>query len=91
MELLIGLISGALGGVVSGALLKRLSLGLAPNSIIGIIGGGLSAHSAALLGPGGLSGRGVDVLTMTGQIATGATGGAALVIVLGLIKTKLRK
>ena len=41
MELLVSLISGAVGGNVAGGLLKNLNQGPLINSISGIVGGGL--------------------------------------------------
>ena len=41
--LIVQLISGAAGGNIAGALLKKLSLGPVGNSIAGIVGGGLRA------------------------------------------------
>lgn len=47
MEIIIGLLSGALGGNIVGALLKKNSMGTQQNAVIGILGGGLGT---ALLG-----------------------------------------
>ena len=44
VPLIIQLVSGALGGNVAGGLLKKLSLGTALNSIVGILGGGLGGQ-----------------------------------------------
>ena len=41
MEIIIGLLSGALGGNIVGALLKKNSMGTQYNAVIGILGGGL--------------------------------------------------
>ena len=90
MELLIGLISGALGGMVAAWLAKTRSLGLILNSLAGIAGGGLGVHGQSLIGPGGLASRGVDLLSLAEQVAVGAAGGAALVVVLGLVTSPLR-
>jgi hypothetical protein len=90
MELLIGLISGAFGGILMGGRGKSLSLGRALNSLIGIAGGGLAIQAHTLLGPSGLASRGVDLGSLAQQIAIGAAGGAALVLVLGLATAPLR-
>lgn len=90
MELLIGLIAGACGGVVFAGLLKSRSLGLIPDTLCGIVGGGLMVQALALLGPGGMSARGVDAVTLSAQIAIGATGGAALLCALSLLASPLR-
>ena len=39
MELIISLLSGAIGGNLAGGLLKKLSLGTLWNSVVGILGG----------------------------------------------------
>ena len=49
MELIISLLSGALGGNVAGALLKKFSLGTLWNSVVGILGGGLGAQLLGML------------------------------------------
>ncbi|MEB8387194.1 hypothetical protein OO012_08150 [Rhodobacteraceae bacterium KMM 6894] len=90
MELLIGLMSGALGGTLVGGRGKSRSLGLFLNSLTGIAGGGLAVKVQTLLGPSGLASRGVDIISLAEQVATGAAGGAALVIVLGFATSPLR-
>ena len=40
---IIGLVSGIFSGNVAGGLMKNLSLGTFRNSVVGLIGGGLSA------------------------------------------------
>lgn len=44
MPLIIQLISGAVGGNIIGALLKKFSLGVVGNSIAGLVGGGLGGQ-----------------------------------------------
>ena len=43
-QLIIQLVSGAIGGNVAGGLLKNQSLGTLGNSIAGIVGGGLGGQ-----------------------------------------------
>lgn len=40
-SLLIQLVSGAVGGNIAGAAMKKFSLGTVDNSIVGILGGGV--------------------------------------------------
>jgi len=44
LELLVGIISGAIGGSLVGGSLYRLDLGLLGNTVAGVIGGGLGTH-----------------------------------------------
>lgn len=79
MEWLISLASGAVGGNLGGALLKKLSLGPIINSVLGMLGGAGGMQLLAklnLLGEGGL----------LSQIGGGAVGGTALMAVVGLLK-----
>ena len=47
MELIIQLISGAIGGNVAGGVMKQHSLGTVGNSIAGILGGGIGDNCLA--------------------------------------------
>jgi uncharacterized membrane protein YeaQ/YmgE (transglycosylase-associated protein family) len=84
--LIIQLISGAVGGNVAGALLKKWSLGPLGNSIVGILGGGLGGQLLGMLGIGGAAGGGI-----LSSIAGGGVGGAVLMIIIGLIKQAMGK
>ncbi len=84
MPLIINLISGAVGGNVVGAVLKKLSLGTVGNSLAGIVGGGLGGQILGMLGGGGLEG-------IVGQLASGGAGGGALMVIIGLIKKMMSK
>ena len=81
MPLIIQLISGAVGGNIIGALLKKFSLGILGNSIAGLVGGGLGGQ---LLG--GMLGGG-----MGGEIAAAGAGGGVLMVIIGLIKSMMAK
>jgi len=50
LDIIIGLISGAVGGNVAGAAMKENSLGTIGNSIAGIVGGGAGAGILQALG-----------------------------------------
>jgi len=97
-SLLIEAVSGAVGGNVAGAAMKKNSLGTVGNSIAGILGGGLGGQIlSALTGSGAgavdlsgvLANPGID--SMVSQIAGGGVGGAVIISVLGAIRTALAK
>ncbi|MBN1558768.1 hypothetical protein JW998_00860 [candidate division KSB1 bacterium] len=89
-ELIIQLLSGAVGGNIAGGLLKKLSLGTLWNSIVGILGGGLGG---VLLNSIGLQGQsaGLDIGAIIGNIASSGVGGGILMIIVGLIKNAMKK
>jgi len=83
MELIISLLSGAVGGNIAGALLKKFSMGTLWNSVIGILGGGLGAQLLGMLG--------IDIGGIIGNVAGSGVGGAVLMIIIGLIKSAIKK
>ncbi|WBX76579.1 hypothetical protein PG911_18505 [Tenacibaculum ovolyticum] len=83
MELIISLLSGAIGGNIAGALLKKFSMGTLWNSVIGILGGGLGAQLLGMLG--------IDISGIIGNIAGSGVGGGALMVIIGLIKSIIKK
>lgn len=91
MELIIALLSGAAGGNLAGALLKKYSLGTLWNSVAGIVGGGLGGQILGMLGASGAASGGMDVGAIIGQIASGGVGGGVLMVVVGLIKSAMAK
>lgn len=84
-SLLVQLISGAVGGNVAGAAMKKFSLGTVGNSVVGILGGGLGGQILAMLGVGGADG-GMDAGSIVSSIAGGGVGGAVLLLIVGAIK-----
>lgn len=78
MELIISLLTGAAGGNLAGALLKKFSLGTLWNSVVGILGGGLGAQLLGMLG--------LDLSGILGSILGGGVGGGVLMVLVGLIK-----
>jgi hypothetical protein len=93
---LISLISGAAGGNIVGSLAKKLDLGVAGNSVAGILGGGLGQWLIGLLGVGGAaaagsSGSGLDIGSILGSIASGGAGGGVLMAIIGAIKNAMNK
>jgi len=50
MDLIISLLSGAVGGNVAGGALKNYNLGTIWNSVVGILGGGVGGQILSALG-----------------------------------------
>ena len=92
-SLIIDLISGAAGGNIAGALLKKYNLGTVGNSIAGIVGGGLGGQLLGMLtgGGGAAPAAGIDLGSIVSNIAGGGIGGAILMIIIGLIKGAMSK
>jgi hypothetical protein len=86
LQFIINLIAGVAGGNALGSLLKQFSLGPALNSIVGLIGGGLSSQ---LLGPIINPGGHLDVGSLLSGILSSGAGGAILTAIVGLIKGKI--
>ncbi len=99
VALIIQLLSGAVGGNVAGALLKKISLGPIGNSIAGILGGGLGGQLLAMLGIGapaaaaaaGAGAGSLDLNAIIASIAGGGVGGGALMAIIGYIKQMMGK
>jgi len=90
IPLIIQLVSGAVGGNLAGALMKKSSLGTLWNSVAGIVGGGLGGQLLGLLGIATGSG-GMDITSILGSIASGGGGGGVLMAIIGIIKTAMSK
>ena len=93
VSLIIQLVSGAAGGNLAGALLKKFSLGPIGNSIVGILGGGLGGQ---LLGMGGMgaatsAASGLDIGSIVSSVAGGGVGGGVLMAIVGLIRQQMGK
>ena len=83
MELIISLLTGAVGGNIAGALLKKFSMGTLWNSVVGILGGGLGGQLLGMLG--------LDLGGIVGALAGGTAGGGVLMAIIGLIKSAMNK
>lgn len=92
MEIIISLISGALGGNIAGAVLKNFSLGTLLNAVVGVVGGGLGSQ---LLGFGGAmmgaDGAGLDIGALIGNVAGSGVGGGILMVIVGIVKNMISK
>jgi len=96
MELLISLISGAIGGNIAGGVMKNLNLGLLINSIAGIVGGGLGGRALSWFGIGGLAqsatpGAALDPGALISQGAAGGLGGEALLLAWGAARNLMTR
>ncbi|MBN9246681.1 MAG: hypothetical protein J0I81_04390 [Hyphomicrobium sp.] len=78
--LIIQLISGALGGNVAGALLKKQSLGTFGNAIAGIVGGGIGGQLLELAFPT-TAGSLDQTSIITQTLGCGLSGGLLMAIV----------
>ena len=92
MDLIISLLSGAIGGNVAGAALKKFSLGTLWNSVVGILGGGVGSQLLGMLGvlTGGQGGR-LDLGNIVGNVASSGVGGGVLMVIVGLVKQMIVK
>ena len=88
VSLIISLISGAAGGNIVGALVKKISLGILGNSIAGILGGGIGSQILGGLLGGGGSAAGGGIL---GNVLSSGIGGGVLMVIIGIIKNMLMK
>jgi hypothetical protein len=95
VALIIQLISGAVGGNIAGALLKKFDLGALGNSLAGILGGGLGGQLLGLLGLGGTAGAGgaggLDIGAILSSVAGGGVGGGVLMAIIGCVRNMLAK
>lgn len=95
MELIIALISGAVGGNVAGSAVKGINQGTLINSISGIVGGGLGGTILSMLGAGGVAeaaaGGGMDLTAILSQVAGGGVGGGAVLAIVSALRGMLAK
>ncbi len=91
MELIISLLSGAVGGNIAGGLLKNYNLGTLWNSVVGILGGGLGGQILSALGAGGAAAPTLDLGNIIANVASSGVGGGVLMIIVGLIKKMVAK
>jgi uncharacterized membrane protein YeaQ/YmgE (transglycosylase-associated protein family) len=96
VSLIIQLVSGAAGGNIAGALLKKYSLGTLGNSIVGILGGGLGGQLLGMLGAGdagtvAAAANGLDIGSIIASVAGGGVGGGVLMVIVGAIRQAMGK
>jgi uncharacterized membrane protein YeaQ/YmgE (transglycosylase-associated protein family) len=93
INLIISLISGAVGGNAAGAAMKDKSLGVAGNSLAGILGGGVGGAILQALGIGGAAATSgsTDLTSILGSIASGGVGGGVLMAIIAAVKDAMAK
>jgi hypothetical protein len=90
VPLIVQLVAGAIGGNVSGMVLKEKSLGTTINSIAGAIGGVIGAYALSggmAVDPAAVASSGIDLT----NIAGGGIGGLILAAVAGVVKNAMNK
>jgi len=91
-SLIIQLLSGAAGGNLAGAALKKFSLGSVGNSIVGILGGGLGGQLVSMISGGaGAASGGLDAGSIISSVVGGGVGGGVLMTIIGLIRQAMKK
>jgi hypothetical protein len=91
LNLIIQLLSGAVGGNIAGNLLKKYDLGTLGNSIVGILGGGLGGQLLGMLTGAGAAAAGPDLGSIIASVASGGVGGGALMAIIGMIRSAMAK
>ncbi len=91
INLIISLVSGAVGGNIAGAAMKDKSLGTAGNSLAGIFGGGIGGAILQALGLFKDQAAGFDIGAILANIATGGVGGGILLAIVSFIKNAMAK
>ncbi|MGK7654745.1 hypothetical protein ACSQ76_20825 [Roseovarius sp. B08] len=91
MDLLISLIAGAIGGNIAGGLVRTLNLGFLVNSLAGTLGGAMGGQALGLMALGGLAqtaphDAALDPTALAIELAAGGLGGAACLLVAGLLR-----
>lgn len=90
INLLIQIVSGAIGGNVAGAASKDINLGTIGNSLAGAVGGGVGGQLLAAMIPMlAQTASTADIGALVGQVAGGGVAGAVLTAIVGLIKNKM--
>ena len=96
MELIVGLLSGAVGGNAAAKVIGNLNQGTLINSIAGVVGGGLGGTTLSALGAPDLAGAageagGLDFGAIIGQVVGGGIGGVGVLAVVGLVRNMIPK
>lgn len=86
-QILINLVSGAIGGNAAGKASSSFDLGTIGNTISGLVGGGVLGQVIALALPALVSGN-LSIGGIITQVIGGGAGGAILTAIIGLIKNR---
>jgi len=90
-QILINLVTGALGGVAAGKSSPTFDLGMIGNIISGLVGGGVLGQFVTLLLPSIVAAAQSGNLSVGGivtQVIAGGAGGAILTAIIGAIKNR---
>jgi uncharacterized membrane protein YeaQ/YmgE (transglycosylase-associated protein family) len=90
-QILINLVSGALGGVAAGKSSPTFDLGTIGNIISGVVGGGVVGQVCTLLLPSVMAAAqsgNFSVAGIVSQVVAGGAGGAILTAIIGAVKNK---
>lgn len=90
LNLIVSLVSGAVGGNAAGAAMKDKSLGVVGNSLSGILGGGIGGAILQALGVATSSGE-VNLQSILSSIASGGVGGGVLMAIIAAVKNAMAK
>ncbi|RPJ07636.1 MAG: hypothetical protein EHM28_06430 [Spirochaetaceae bacterium] len=91
VNLIIQAVGGAIGGNVTGKIIPRIDQGVVINSIAGIVGGGLGGQLLNMLGIAAMPSGSFDIVSILGNIASGAVGGGILMAIVGFIIKLFKK
>ncbi len=93
IDLIIQLLSGAVGGNAVGAAVKNINLGWIWNSVAGIVGGGLAGQVLApLLGLStAVAQTGLDPMAILPSVISGGAGGGVLMALAGVASRMMSK
>jgi len=101
INLIISLISGAVGGDVAGTAVKDKSLGTPANTVLGVLGGGIGDFLMKVLGLLATTGAAgaatavtdgsLDISSILANIGVGGVSGGALTAIVSLIKAAIKK
>ena len=95
VNLIISLISGAVGGNIGGALTEK-NLGVLANTIIGLLGGGAGDFLFKALGivsaaPPAATGGGLDIASLLTTIGISGVSGGVITAIVSAIKNSMEK
>ena len=87
--LVVHLVSGLLGGIIAGALIRGLSLGGLGNAAAGLIGGAVGGAllTALFLLPPASFAAGMEPMANVHQAGVGVASGFVVMIVLGILRS----
>ena len=102
LNLIISLISGIVGGNVAGTAMKDKGMGALGNSVTGLLGGGAGGYITQALGlissvaatagqAAPAASSGLDLASILANIGGSGVGGAALTVIVALLKNYMQK